>query len=241
MKRIFLLCIACCFLSALSAQSTRKIRELENKRKELHQQIAESETLLQSTKKDVKSQLENLALLTGQIEERRRYIHTIETDVNTLAKEITTLQRQLTALQRDLKEKKKKYEASVQYMYRNKSVQEKLMFIFSAENLSQTYRRMRYVQEYANYQRLQGLEIERRCKRNIKSNDSYSSVVDADSEKGLTERTFYNAGLCELPYLYALVHPGTSVNVYVDSEDDYDVVKNMAYLPQNLNIYHKDR
>ena len=51
MKRIFLLCIACCFLSALSAQSTRKIRELENKRKELHQQIAESETLLQSTEK----------------------------------------------------------------------------------------------------------------------------------------------------------------------------------------------
>ena len=47
-------------------------------------------------------------------------------------------------------------------MYRNKSVQEKLMFIFSAENLSQTYRRMRYVQEYANYQRLQGLEIERK-------------------------------------------------------------------------------
>ena len=82
--------------------------------------------------------------------------------MNILAKEITTLQRQLTALQRDLKEKKKKYEASVQYMYRNKSVQEKLMFIFSAENLSQTYRRMRYVQEYANYQRLQGLEIERK-------------------------------------------------------------------------------
>ena len=113
MKRIFLLCIACCFLSALSAQSTRKIRELENKRKELHQQIAESETLLQSTKKDVKSQLENLALLTGQIEERRRYIHTIETDVNILAKEITTLQRQLTALQRDLKEKKKITSANI--------------------------------------------------------------------------------------------------------------------------------
>ena len=78
------------------------------------------------------------------------------------------MQRQLTALQRDLKEKKKKYEASVQYMYRNKSVQEKLMFIFSAENLSQTYRRMRYVQEYANYQRLQGREIERK-KRQVVS------------------------------------------------------------------------
>ena len=39
------------------------------------------------------------------------------------------------------------------------------MFIFSAENLSQTYRRMRYVQEYANFQRLQGMEIERKQKQ----------------------------------------------------------------------------
>lgn len=165
MKRIFLLLIACCFLSTLLAQSTRKIRELEVKRKELHQQIAESETLLQSTKKDVKSQLDNLALLTGQIEERRKYINTIESDVHILTSEIASLQKQLNKLQRDLKDKKQKYEISVQYMYRNKSVQEKLMFIFSAENLSQTYRRMRYVQEYANFQRLQGMEIERKQKQ----------------------------------------------------------------------------
>ncbi|WP_304383501.1 murein hydrolase activator EnvC family protein, partial [Phocaeicola sartorii] len=165
MKRIFLLLIACCFLGTLSAQSTRKIRELEAKRKELHQQIVESETLLQSTKKDVKSQLDNLALLTGQIEERRKYIHTIESDVHTLTSEIASLQKQLNKLQRDLKDKKRKYETSVQYMYRNKSIQEKLMFIFSAENLSQTYRRMRYVQEYANFQRLQGMEIERKQKQ----------------------------------------------------------------------------
>lgn len=165
MKRIFLLLIACCFLSALSAQSTRKIKELEAKRKELHQQIAESETLLKSTKKDVKSQLDNLALLTGQIEERRKYIQTIERDVHTLDGEIASLRKQLNKLQRDLKDKKQKYETSVQYMYRNKSVQEKLMFIFSAENLSQTYRRLRYVQEYANYQRLQAMEIERKQKQ----------------------------------------------------------------------------
>ena len=58
-----------------------------------------------------------------------------------------------------MKDKKKKYEASVQYLYKNKSVEEKLMFIFSAKSLSQTYRRMRYVREYATYQRLQGEEI----------------------------------------------------------------------------------
>ena len=113
----------------------------------------------------MKSQLDNLALLTGQIEERRKYINTIESDVHILTSEIASLQKQLNKLQRDLKDKKQKYEISVQYMYRNKSVQEKLMFIFSAENLSQTYRRMRYVQEYANFQSLQGMEIERKQKQ----------------------------------------------------------------------------
>ena len=157
--------MTCLFLLEASAQSTKKIKELENQRNELQQQIAESETLLRSTKKDVKSQLDNLSLISGHIADRKKYIGTIEKDVKALNNEIYTLQNQLKVLQRDLKSKKEKYEASVQYMYRNKSIQEKLMFIFSAENLSQTYRRLRYVQEYANYQRLQAIEIERKQKQ----------------------------------------------------------------------------
>ena len=165
MKNILLLCLACLFAWNASAQTTQKIKELENQRNELQQQIAESETLLRSTKKDVKSQLDNLALLNGQIADRKKYIHIIERDVKSLNNEINALQRQLKTLERDLKDKKDKYESSVQYMYRNKSIQEKLMFIFSAENLSQTYRRLRYVREYANYQRLQAIEIERKQKQ----------------------------------------------------------------------------
>ena len=166
MRRIFLLCLMFFLGMALPAQTTtKKIKELENQRNELQQQIAESETLLTSTKKDVKSQLDNLALINGQIADRKKYIQAIEKDVQSLNNEINALQRQLKALQRDLKDKKDKYEASVQYMYRNKSIQEKLMFIFSADNLSQTYRRLRYVREYANYQRLQAIEIERKQKQ----------------------------------------------------------------------------
>ena len=165
MKNILLLCLACLFVWNASAQTTQKIKELENQRNELQQQIAESETLLRSTKKDVKSQLDNLALINGQIADRKKYINAIERDVKSLNNEINALQRQLKTLQRDLKDKKDKYESSVQYMYRNKSIHEKLLFIFSADNLSQTYRRMRYVREYANYQRLQAIEIERKQKQ----------------------------------------------------------------------------
>jgi septal ring factor EnvC (AmiA/AmiB activator) len=135
------------------------IKELESKRGALQKQIAESETLLNTTKKDVGSQLNGLAALTGQIEERKRYILTINNDMETIDRELSKLERQLVRLENDLKDKKKKYEASVQYLYKNRSVQEKLLFILSAKTLSQTYRRMRYVREYADYQRLQGEEI----------------------------------------------------------------------------------
>ena len=143
----------------LLAQSNRLIKEVESKRGALQKQITESETLLKTTKKTVSSQLNGLAALTGQIEERKRYILTINKDVEAIDRELSSLERQLGQLQRDLKDKKRKYDSSVQYLYKNRSIEEKLMFIFSAQSLAQTYRRLRYVREYATYQRLQGEEI----------------------------------------------------------------------------------
>ena len=186
MKNILLLCLACLFVWNASAQTTQKIKELENQRNELQQQIAESETLLRSTKKDVKSQLDNLALINGQIADRKKYINAIEQDVKSLNNEINALLRQLKTLQRDLKDKKDKYESSVQYMYRNKSIHEKLLFIFSAENLSQTYRRLRYVREYANFQRLQAVEIERKQKQ-VNAKKAELEVTRGAKEKLLRE------------------------------------------------------
>ena len=186
MKNILLLCLACLFVWNASAQTTQKIKELENQRNELQQQIAESETLLRSTKKDVKSQLDTLALINGQIADRKKYINAIEQDVKSLNNEINALLRQLKTLQRDLKDKKDKYESSVQYMYRNKSIHEKLLFIFSAENLSQTYRRLRYVREYANFQRLQAVEIERKQKQ-VNAKKAELEVTRGAKEKLLKE------------------------------------------------------
>ncbi len=160
MKRFLCILISCfCLLAPLLAQSNKLIKELESKRGTLQKQISESETLLNTTKKDVGSQLNGLAALTGQIEERKRYILAINNDVESIERELTSLERQLIRLQRDLKDKKQKYDSSVQYLYKNRSIEEKLMFIFSAKSLAQTYRRLRYVREYATYQRLQGEEV----------------------------------------------------------------------------------
>ena len=188
MKRFFVILISCLWLAVpLFAQSNKLIRELESKRGTLQKQIAESESILKDTKKDVGSQLNSLAVLTGQIEERKRYIMAINNDVEVIQRELASLERQLRGLEKDLKDKKKKYEASVQYLYKNKSIEEKLMFIFSAKNLGQTYRRMRYVREYATYQRLQGEEILKKQEQ-IRKKKAERQQVKAAKENLLQER-----------------------------------------------------
>ncbi|MBQ8608222.1 MAG: peptidoglycan DD-metalloendopeptidase family protein [Bacteroidaceae bacterium] len=151
-----LLCLPIC------SQSNKKIRELQNKRGELQQQIKQSESLLLSTKKDVKSQLSDLALITSQIEERKKFISAIENDIKLLDDENRDLETQLKLLQTELTDKQNKYGSSVRYLRKNRSIEEKLMFIFSAQTLNQIYRRMRYVNEYATFQRVQGEEIRKK-------------------------------------------------------------------------------
>jgi septal ring factor EnvC (AmiA/AmiB activator) len=147
-------------LSTCSAQSNSKIRALQRKRGALQKEISQSEKLLVSTKKDVRTQLSNLAVLNGQIDERKHYISGIETDMHGLDGEIGLLQQQLYNLQDELNEKKARYAKSMKYMSRNKTIQNQLLFVLSAGKITQMYRRLRYVREYAAYQRAQGEQIE---------------------------------------------------------------------------------
>ena len=181
MKRFLCALAGClCLLLPLMAQSNKLIKELESKRGALQKQIAESESLLQTTTKNVGSQLKGLAALTGQIEERKRYILAINSDMDAIDRELVSLERQLNQLQKELKDKKTQYAASVNYLYRNHTIQDKLLFIFSAQTLEQTYRRLRYVREYASYQRMQGEEIQKKQKQ---INDKRAELTEARKAK----------------------------------------------------------
>ena len=59
-------------------------------------------------------------------------------------------------MESQLGERRSRFIHSMRYMARHRSIQDKLMFIFSAKTLTQMYRRLRFVREYAAYQRAQG-------------------------------------------------------------------------------------
>ena len=135
------------------------VQALQNQRQKLQQQIKEQEKKLRTNQQDVKKRLQNLMMINTEIEGKRRTIDTIRRNISELDVEIDSLCRQLETLQDELNECKRRYVKSMRYLHRNKSNQSQLMFIFSADNLTQMVRRMRFMREYAAYQHVQGDEV----------------------------------------------------------------------------------
>ncbi len=136
--------------------STAEITGLQNQRSKIQKKIKEQEKALRANQANVKKRLQDLMVLNSAIADRQRDIEGIMRDINSIDGDIDILQAQLNTLQQQLEERKQKYVTSLRYMARNRRVQDKLMFVFSAKSLSQMFRRMRFVRQYAAFQRGQG-------------------------------------------------------------------------------------
>lgn len=139
-----------------AATSPPSIKGLQKERDQIKRQIQQQEKRLRSNELDVKKRLKNLMIINTEIADKRKSIDTIRRDIGMLDADIEKLEGQLKALQGQLDDNKQKYVKSMRYMHRNRSIQNQLMFIFSAKNFTQMYRRLRFMREYATYQRVQG-------------------------------------------------------------------------------------
>lgn len=142
-----------------AAPAPTSVQALQNQRQQLQQQIKEQEKRLRSTQLDVRKRLQNLMLINTEIEGKRRSIDTIRTSIDMLDIELEHMCQQLDQLQDELNKCKQRYVKSMRYLHRNRSSQNQLMFIFSADNLTQMFRRLRFMREYAAYQHVQGDEV----------------------------------------------------------------------------------
>ncbi len=144
------------------AQTNSRIKQLQKQSTTLKKQIADSEKLLRSTKKDVSSQLNNLAILNGQIDEQQKIVTGYEEEAAGLARDINGLEKQIVTLTAELTACKHKYRRAVLYMNRNRLMQNKWGFILMSENFRQMYRRMRYAANYSKYLKVQGEAIRKK-------------------------------------------------------------------------------
>lgn len=129
-------------------------QELERQRKEALKEIELTSQLLKETSANAKTSLNRLNLLSQQLLSRKKIVSLLGEEVATIDRKIKTMSNDIELLDKDLSKTKENYVKSMQSQQQeHRTTQYKMLLILSAENLTQSYRRMRYLREYSDWQK----------------------------------------------------------------------------------------
>ncbi len=162
--------------------TNESIRGLQNQRSKLQKQIRQQEQALKANRAAVAERLKNLMTINSEIDRHQKNIDGIQNDITHIEGNLDLLNAQLRTLEEQLAERKAKYVKSMRYLTRQHTFQDRLMFILSAKNFAQMFRRMRFVREYAAFQRAQGDAV--RSKQN-QVNDKHRQLQAAKGQKNV--------------------------------------------------------
>lgn len=149
------------FLGVVASAQAQTVKQLEEQRKKTLSQLESTNRILNETKKSQKSSLNKLTVINKNIQQRKKLINTIGKEIWALNTEMTKLNREKKQMEDKLEKLKLDYAKLVQEAHINRSAYSKFMFILSAKSFDQSYRRLRYLQEYSDYRKDQVKRIEK--------------------------------------------------------------------------------
>ena len=145
--------------TVLSQTTANRQQELEAQRLRLKKEIKQINNLLFSNKKTRKNVVTEVEDLQVKLNVREELIKVTNAQVNLLTRKINLNQRNISSQRKELEELKADYAKMIQYSYASKSLQNRLMFLFSSESFLQAYKRIQYLKQYTQYRRKQGVAI----------------------------------------------------------------------------------
>ena len=138
-----------------SQNFSNKQKGLETKSSKLREEIKQINNLLFLNKKIKKSTLTEAEDVELKISIRTELIKINNEQINSLEKLININQRDISKYRLDIENLKKDYAEMIKNAYKSKSMQNRLMFIFSSEDFLQAYKRLDYLNQYSAYRKKQ--------------------------------------------------------------------------------------
>jgi peptidoglycan hydrolase CwlO-like protein len=145
MRKILLYLLALSLSAAVFGQSRD---DLEKKRREIQQEIAELQRNQNLIQKDKKANLAQLAMIQNKIKKRNAVITNINDQVQLIDNSIFSNNREVYRLKKQLDTLKGQYARTVVYAYQNRSNYDMINFLFSAASFNDAIRRVQYLKSY---------------------------------------------------------------------------------------------
>lgn len=160
----------------------QKRSDLEKKKSELSKDIEYKNKLLSETAKSKKRSLNELVLLKKKIANRQNLISTLKSEITLIDGQIAGKQNEIIEKEAELNALKEEYAKMIYYAYKTRSRYDQLMFILASESVNQAYKRMKYLQQYATYRKIQADLI---AEAQLELNAALSELEEKKIEKEL--------------------------------------------------------
>lgn len=192
---VLLFCCGTIFPVSLYAQKAKR-QQLDQEKKSLYKEVATAQKLLQATQRNKAASTEGLLILQRQIGSRESIIGNIEQEITLLDISITDATQKIDSLDRTLKILKEEYADMVRQAYLTESTYNRLMFLFSAKDVNDAYKRIKYMEYYRDHRKKQlslitssqQLLINQLTSFKTEKNEQSQLLGDAVKERGLLEK-----------------------------------------------------
>ncbi|AZQ43234.1 murein hydrolase activator EnvC family protein [Nonlabens ponticola] len=144
--------------SSIAFSQSEKAK-LERQRAAIQAQINQYDKLLRAARSEGESVLTRLEAIDARIKKTQQIINITNKQANIITRDIATNKTQVEKLEAEIKVLKKDYADMIVKAYKSKNDQSRLMFLLSSEDFLQAYKRVQYLQAYADYRKKQADEI----------------------------------------------------------------------------------
>src|SRR5690606_14009743 len=137
----------------ITEQQLKEQKEkLQKQNSALKKDISELNKDLQRNQSESKTSLLYIKNLDSKITAQSKLVTGLTKEKRFIEDEIYLTQLEINKLSRELVELRKEYKDILVKAYKNKSIENKLLFVLSSENLTQAFRRIKYLEKYSEYQ-----------------------------------------------------------------------------------------
>lgn len=178
MRRFINIIVLIAGLSSVFAQDRA---ELQERKKKLIEEIQLSNQVLKKTQQDKDLSLNQLKTLKQKISIRSQLIRTMQNEVGLINQEIVLNENHLKSLRNELDTLKVEYANLIQKSYKSSKHFNRLLFLFSAKDFKQAYKRAAYIRQIAQYRKLQAKAIVQ------KQNEIQVSVLLLEKQRKIKE------------------------------------------------------
>ena len=142
-----------------NAKGNDRIKNLKDEQSQVKNNVKQIDNKLNANKKNVEERLNQIEQLNEDIRQRSALIDSQNVELNYLVARIDQMNDEILGMEMEYNVAKRKYVELIYHAYEKNSVYDRLLFLFSANSIQESYVRFQYIREFAKMRRRQAADI----------------------------------------------------------------------------------